>query len=93
MAEADEFSNVLSSRFGAAFGNVDRAPRKAQERVATRTPEEHAKSKTARTELINFKTTKAMRALLKQTASDLDVTMTEVIERGIKMVAEARGKP
>lgn len=92
MTEADEHANVLAERFSASFGRVDREARKARERTVVRTPAERAKSAALRTELINFKTTKATRTLLRQLAAELDVTMTEVIERGIAMVAEARSK-
>lgn len=89
MAEkASEADGALAQRFGKSFGTIPLDERKLAERKGTRTPKERARGAKVKLELVNFKVEPATRQLLRDTATKLGMTMTEVFELGLKLAAE-----
>jgi hypothetical protein len=87
---ADDHADVLMQRFATGYGKIDRTQRKEREHASTLRPQERERAAAARSKLVNFKTTQATHAFLKSLADEMGVSMTEVIERGISLVAEKR---
>jgi hypothetical protein len=87
---ADDHADVLMQRFASGYGQIDRTQRKEREHASTLRPQERERAAAARSKLVNFKTTQTMHVFLKSLADEMGVSMTEVIERGIALVAESR---
>ena len=90
---ADDYADVLMQRFASGYGQIDRTLRKEREHSATLRPQERERAAAARSKLVNFKTTPATHIFLKSLAEEMGVSMTEVIERGISLVAASRQSP
>lgn len=91
----DDNEGVLLARLGKGWGQrspLDREARKKRERASARTPKERQRSASARTELINFKTTPAVRQMLRKAASDNGMTMTAVLEEGLALFVKKTGR-
>jgi hypothetical protein len=90
---ADDHADVLMQRFASGYGQIDRTLRKEREHSSTLRPQERERAAAARSKLVNFKTTLATHAFLKSLADEMGISMTDVIERGISLVAQSRQNP
>lgn len=96
-SEADgALSRNVAQRFGAAFGTQINPVRERErsERATNRTEGERARASKIQLKLINFKVEPSDELLLIETATRLGTSKTDVLKRGIHLVAEQakRGK-